>query len=269
MVYDSLCWGESKALAGLVVLASKGPVPHVYTGNTITLRKGQGTPIVVALGATSITKPNGSAIAGNRSYGTNKFCGPGSLYFGQSEGSFMCNIAVPFQEGEILTGYAANTSVAENTILQVDVGYGSAHKRPNDAWDAMAAAGGGELWCVPTSATAAAAVTPAVIGTLDGLTTDTGDMWLDTRASYKIIGYTSCVGVTSTAQSLIFNGLGGDWAGYTPALPGSGITATFDCSGTTFAYEGIPFDGDALPSYMANSLSNTAILGGLMLAKQK
>ena len=68
---------------------------------------------------------------------------------------------------------------------------------------------------------------------------------------------------------LIFNGLGGDWAGYTPALPGSGITATFDCAGTSFAYEGIPFDGDALPSYMSNGLANGALLGALMLAKQK
>lgn len=267
MPYDSLMWGEATQNNGLAGVNGKGPAPIQYTGDTNILRKGFGRPVIVGLGGSSITKPTGCAILGNRSYGVNKFCGPASLYFGQLEGSFLVDIAVPFQEGESLTAQASNTNVSENTIVQADCAYGSPHQRPDSAWEAMTAAGGGEMWCVPTSATAAAAVTPAVIGTLDGLTTDTNDMWLDTRAKYHILGYVSCVGITSTAMTLGFTGLGGEWAGYVPGLPASGITATFDCQGTSFAYEPIPFDGDAVPSYQANSLSNTAILGGLMMAK--
>lgn len=269
MPYDSYLWGESKQSSGLVVLAGKGPTPLVSSGNTNILRKGFGTPILVGLGQSSLTKPGGCAIAGNRSYGTNKFCGPGHIGFGHGIG-FMTNVAVPYQEGETLTGYTDTTNVAEYTILQADFTYGSAHKYPGSAWDAMAAAGGGELWSVPTSVTAAAIVTPAVIGTLDGMTTDTGDMWLDTRAKYHILGYIGCVGIASSSGTITFTGLGAKWNGYVPGIPETGKDVVqLGVLGMSYCYEPIPFDGDALPSYMCNCLDDTAHLGAILLAKHK
>lgn len=267
MVYDSLQWGETTQNNGLAGVNGKGPQPIQYTGDTNILRKGVGTPIIVGLGGTSATKPTGCAIQGNRSMGTNKFCGPATLYFGQQEGGFWTDLIRPFQEGESITAQASNTNVSEATIVQADCAYGSAHPYPHSPGAALAAAGGGEMWCPPTSVTAAAAVTPAAIGTLDAMTTDTGDQWLDTRATYHILGYVSCVGVAGSGGTISFSGLGGQWAGYRPGFPYSGITATFDSSGTSYAYEPIPFDGDALPTYDANSLTNTACLGGLLLAK--
>lgn len=265
MPYDSLMWGETTQNNGLAGVAAKGPAPIVYSGDYNVLRKGFGAPVIVSLGGISATKPTGTAILGNRSYSVNKFCGPASLSFGQSTGNPMIDIVVPFQEGEQLTAQLSNTNVNEASIVQADCAYGAPHPYPRSAAAAMAMAGGGELWCPPISHTAAAAVTPAVIGDLVALTTE--DLWLDTRASYHIIGNVSTVGVASEGGTLTFTGLGGAWHGYVPGVAYAGIKATFDTEGISYCYEPIPFDGDALPSYMANALTNTAVLGGLLIAK--
>lgn len=266
MPYDTLNWGETTQNSGLAGVAAKGPAPIVFSGDYNVLRKGFGTPHIVSLGGTSATKPTGTALVGNRSYGVNKFCGPAGLYNPR-----MTGLVLPYQEGEQLTAQASNTNVNEATIVHADCAYGGAHAHPATVGAALAKAGGGELWCPPTSVTAAAGVTLAVIGDLSAMTTDTNDLWLDTRASYHILGYTGCVGIASDCGSIAFTGLGGAWHGYVPGIPDHMIgPVTLDTGtgyGADLCYEPIPFDGDALPSYMANHLSNTAVLGGLLLAK--
>lgn len=265
MPYDTLQYGETTQNSGLAGVAAKGPPPIVYSGDYNVLRKGFGAPVLVGLGGVSASKATGCAVVGNRSYGVNKFTGPASLAF-----PMMHDLVVPFQEGEQLTGQLSNTNTNEASIVNADIAYGGAHAYPQTVGGAMAAAGGGELWSVPISCTAAAAVTLAYIGTLDGLTTDTGDQWLDTRAGYKIIGSVGCVGIVSDCGSITFTGLGGDWKGYTPAVRDHMIDpVTNDVrGGLELCYEGIPFDGDALPGYMANHLTNTAVLAGLLMVKQ-
>lgn len=265
MPYDTLVWAQSTQNNGLDGVAAKGPAPIQYSGDYNILRKGFGDPYITSLGGVSLTKPTGTAIVGNRSYGANKFCGPAGLYNPRAT-----SLVIKYQEGEQLTGQLSNTNVSEVSIVHADCGYGGAHAHPANPGAALAMAGGGEMWCVPTSATAAAAVTPAYIGQLDGLTTDTNDQWLDTRASYHILGYVGCVGIAGDCGVITFTGLGGQWAGYVPGIPDKQITATFDTShreGFDLCYEPIPFDGNGLPGYMATHLSNTAVLGGLLLAK--
>jgi len=269
MPFDTLVHAEATQNSGYAGVAGKGPAPIQYTGDTNILRKGFGMPIIVGLGSTSISKPQGCRISGNRSYGTNYIMGPGGLNFGQSMGTFMTDLAFPFQEGETITGQGSDTNVNEAIIVAYDVAYGSAHPYPHTAWEAMRAAGGGELWCVPCSATAASAVTPAYIGQLDTLTTDTGDQWLDTRAKYHALGTVASIGLAGGGGILTLTGLAGPWAGFVPGVPMSGIQATFQTQGNSFCYEPLPFDGDALPGYMHCELTAGAQLFGLLMAKHK
>lgn len=272
MVYDTITWAEARAGNGYDGIAGKGPAPFAFTGDTITLRKGFGTPVVVGLGSTGDTKPQGCRIKGNRSYGTNYIIGPGAEVFWP--GGILRDMAIPFQEGEVLTGEQSSTNVNEGSLVAAWCGYGTAHRWPESIMDSMQMAGGGEIWIPPFSITSAAAVTPlSGIVPLDTATTDTGDQWLDTRASYFILGVVPSISAATFGGVMHVTSLPAAWNGYAPGIPVNALSAvSFSPSGgMPFcpAYEPIgPFLGDALPQVSMCATSAGAVTGGIVLLKK-
>jgi hypothetical protein len=272
MVYDTILFAEARAGNGYTGIAGVGPAPLAFTGDTVTLRKGFGTPVMVGLGSTGDTKPQGCRIKGNRSYGTNYIIGPGAEVFWP--GGVLRDIAIPFQEGETITGEQSNTNVNEGSLVAMWCAYGGAHRWPESVMDSMSMAGGGELWIPPFSVTSAAAVTTfSGEVALDAATTDTGDQWLDTRANYYILGVVPSISAATFGGIMQVRTLPAQWNGYVPGIPVNALSAvSFTPNiGMPFcpAYEPIgPFSGDALPQVSMCATSAGAVTGGLVLLKK-
>lgn len=272
MVYDTLVWAEEQQANGYTGTAAKGPAPISYSGDYNILRKGFGAPVMVGLGQTGDTKPQGCRIYGNRSYGTNYFIGPGHNQFWP--GGVLRDLAITWQEGEQITGECSSTNVNEGSVIAAWFGYGTAHRWPESIFDAMSMAGGGQIWIPPFSITSAAAVTPfSGEVALDVATTDTGDQWLDTRANYYILGVVPSVSAATFGGIMHVRTLPAVWNGYVPGIPVNSLSAvSFSPSGgLPFcpAYEPIgPFPGDALPNVSMCASSAGAVTGGIVLLKK-
>ena len=267
MAYDSMCWGEEVQNTSLLGVLGKGPSPIAFTGDINTLRKGLGTPYLVGLGGVSDTKPNAVGISGNRSYGTQLFLAPAGMDF---SGTFMRDLARPYQEGEDISGFGCNTNVSEGIVVQADIAYGAVHRYPKTVGEAAAMAGGGIMHSVPFSITSTAAVTPkSGLVALDAATSQ--DLWVNTDSTYHILGVAPNVSAATFGGTMTVTLNTKEWNGFIPGICVNPLSAvTFGTGGVSLAYEPIgPFPGDALPTVGLNSTSAGAIANGIILLEHK
>jgi len=272
MPYGTLGWVEGKgaatALAGITADADGNP-GYTTSGDGITLKKGSGTPMVVGFGATSPTKMDGSALAGNRSRSQMKWLGPGSSNNWPSKG-FLKDLRLKFQDGEVVTGYTASNE-DEMDLLIADVVYGPPHAYPKTIDEAVHMGGGfKEVYSIDSSLTTTSGSFTAADGREDMDTTTVDDLWLDSDAQYSILGIMPCIGFANGGGVLDVSSLPEAWGGHNPSIPipeQSGVT--FDAGEVSLAYEPIgPFYGDALPQLAIRSSAAGAHLFGLIVGKK-
>lgn len=244
---DVVVFAEATQNNGFAGVAGKGPTPLTYTGDTVTLRKVGKTPVLVALGGASATKPKGVRIKGNRSRNQMYWHGPANTR-GYPQG-LMTDLAVPFKEGEILTGEADNTNVNENTIVMAFFTYGPPHPWPRTLMEVALMAQAKVVHSVPCTVTPAAAVTPLSGSVaLDSASQD--DLWIDPDKRYSILGILNSPGLAAGFGVAHFNGLPDPYQGMVPGLPLADLSAIdYMSGGFCPAYEPIgPFPGDGLPN---------------------
>jgi len=265
MPYDTLVWGEEQAANGLTGTAAVGPGDYTTSGDTITLKKGLGTPVVFAGGMTGDTKPQGGAIVPQYSHYAQVLHLAGHQQFathGWTDLRIAPSHALQMQAGETLTGQTSSTNVNEGSVLGVNLAYGSApplqvsRKRYK------------EIDIPKLTITSAAAVTyNSGVVALDSAAGQT--YWLDKNAKYELLGVIGNIGAATFGGICHVTGLSGNWHGYYPGVPISALSAVdFGVAQpfTPFA-EPLPFDGDALPNVGMTASSAGAISFGAVIGR--
>jgi len=122
MPYNLLTWAESTQNSGYAGVAGVGPtgVGFSISGDTITLID-KATPLLYRYGGHSITKPQAVRL---------NFTNTGMATYGQAAvkfwpGGFHPDVHAPviLSPGDVITGYASNTNVAEDTIIAAEISY--------------------------------------------------------------------------------------------------------------------------------------------------
>ena len=189
MVHEWLLWGEAVQNNGYAGTTAKAGYPdtYSYTGDTITLRKGIGKPLLIGGFQSSETKPGGGRIKGDISRG-NMY---EYLVGRRQSGNFMDGfnrLPQGFNEGEILTGETDDTNVSEETYMAALFAYGNFHRYPMNIQEVLGMIGKSprKIFDVPCSVTSAAAITSGS-GATDLKTASQDDDWIDADRQYYIL----------------------------------------------------------------------------------
>lgn len=257
MPYTTFVAGEAVQSATLVGVTAIGPPDHKLSGDTVKLRKGSGTPILMGFGSSSDTKPNGCAVTPSISNRVKPITGPGAVdMVGKGWLDLRLFGGKKLQEGETLDFKVVNTNVNEGAIVAANIAYGSfaAYSPVRGPYK--------DLFIEDGIITSAADVTyNSGIVSLDSMTDDTS--WVDTKAKYDLLGFMpGPVGVTQSQGIVVCSGIGGSWDGYFPGVPIGGLSAVDFGVGAPYTLfdEPIPFDGDAIPSVGLCSTTAAACL---------
>lgn len=261
MPYDTIFWGEAtqnNGYAGVVGVTGQGD--YLNSADTMILPR---DTVCVGGGGTSLTKPNGARVAGNRSRAAAYTYLPAAL----DPSGELRNIALPFVKGEAITGQMSNTNTNEESQIHLHLTEDTPHKWPKDIWDAMQMCGGGKMHiiqCTLTCATTKTAFNGEVA--LDSAASEVVS-WLDAKKKYHILGIVPSLGTTAFGL-VYFRGLSGAWKGKMPAICVNKLDGTYETRGDFIpAYEPIPFDGDALPKISTVGLVAAAGTFGLVIAE--
>lgn len=271
-MFDTLCWGEvtqNNGLAGVAALA--GYAPYTASGDTYKMPAKR---YLVGLAGTSLTKPNGCAVSGDKSRAGQRFHANAAISMGFNE--ILKDFALEFQDQETVTAVLSNTNVSEESQV-VGVFTENPHPWPHSIWEAAQLAG--VAWPkihAPLASVTVAATKTAFSGelALDAAITagasgqNTG--WLSSEKNYVILGLMNSVATTAFGTVHI-RGLAGEWMGRMPGTPMYGkLLGTFDNPNQTFMpfYEAIPFKGNSLPLISETGLVAAAHTFGIVIGEK-
>jgi len=211
--FDWAYWQETAAANGMTgtTWAASNPSTITGTGDTITLDRGRGRPWVRGGCYTSLTVANGAQLTGNLSYGGDANCHfqpfvDDPVY---SMLNFMGGQAVPFQEGEILTGTRDNANTNEQGCFAALLNYGQTpgHPYPSSIEEVLKYSGISgkvrELWSPIVTNTPSVTLTTGGAAITTGAT---GTRWLDSDSTYYIVGEQSHGLAGSSSGFLVFTG---------------------------------------------------------------
>lgn len=276
MPYDTVVFADAAAahtgIGGTSVLSLDGFAP--WSRPSTSTFKAPNKTYCVGFGGTSLTKPNGCAISGDKSRGGQKFFGHAGLTVGYDE--YLHDIAVEFMDQESISAYINTTNVTEE--CQVSAHFSeNAHPWPQTVWEAarMAGAKFGKLHCPAVTVTCATTKTAfnGEVALATGITNGIAGQnagWLDTTKNYAILGIMNMNATTGTLGTVQFRGLEGAWAGRMPGVPlYSLLLATFDAPSRAdfLCYEPIPFRGLSPPTISITGLVAAAANFGVIIAE--
>jgi len=263
-MHDYLVWGEEAAKNGLTASTSKGPSGYVVTGDTITTKKGLGTPVAIGIGSTSDTKPQACAIIPQYSNRNTYIYGPGAIDFSSPRGWWdMRPIGgIKLQPGETLTGYISSTNVNEGSVMGLALAYDNIPIMPD-------VSGYRKRFCEKITITSAAAVTfnSGAVALSSALTSSN---FLDTSANYVLLGIVPNIGAATFGGVMHVSNLSGDWNGFYPGIAVPGLSAvTFDPGSVAYFMEPLPLSGEEFDTVTVGMTATSAgaITMGLMLAE--
>jgi len=262
MPYDTIIWGEvtqNNGFAGVAAVA--GQAPYTSSGDTIKMPSARR---VVGMVGTSLTKPNGCRIKGDLSRSADYFYGPASLAPVMSK---LRDIALEFQNGEVITAELSNTNVNEESHVSLDVTEEQPHSHPKTIGEAAAKVGAKAVHIIQCTVTVATTKTMfnGEVALDSAASQKTG--WLDKTKKYAILG--GVMSLSTTAFGTVhIRGLDGAWLGRFPGFVMNKLDGTFEAQGGfSPAYEPIPFAGDKLPLISECGLVAAAHTFGLVIAE--
>jgi hypothetical protein len=270
--YDTVIWAEvtqNNGLAGVAALA--GQSPFLADGDTLKMPKKK---YVAALGGSSLTKPNGCALSGDKSRGGQRFHANAAISMGLAE--ILKDFALDFQENELVTALLNNTNVSEESqVFAHVVDESGPFEMPKSILEAGRKAGARRIHCPIAKVTVAttktmfngevaldAAITAGLAGQNAG--------WLSSEKEYAVLGLMHSVATTAFGTVHI-RGLAGGWEGRFPGIPMYGkLLGTFDDPVGAFmpALEPIPFKGNSLPLISEVGLVAAAHTFGIVIGEK-
>jgi len=210
--FDWAFWQETAAANGMTGTTRAAGNPDTVTGagDTITLPRGRGRPYVRTGAYTSLTVANGAQLTGSLSYGQDCNChiqpftnDPVSALL-----KFMGGNAVPFQEGEVLTGARDNANTGEQGCFAALLNYGDiGHPYPTSIEEVLRYSGISgkvkDIWTPIMTNTPSVTVTTGGAAITTGAT---GTRWLNSDSQYYIVGEQSHGLAGSSSGFLVFTG---------------------------------------------------------------
>lgn len=279
MVWHSwINWAESAQNNGYATCTALADWPYsgvtTTTGNTHILwaMNGQNQPWFNTGFHTGVTKPGGGYLLGNKSYGAQANMAIPSTMSDLAYALCSNNIPIPYENGEIITGYSSSTNVNEVQMLAtLWTKGGPGHPYPRTLQECIGYSGCGfpkKLWSPTFSVTSGGAITNGS-GEVTLDTASTADLWIHAGSTYWLYG-AQPYAVNNAGLLQVCGTLPDKYTGMNMAIPLSNGAqpVMFDSNPVCWAYEAIgPFTSESMPSLALLSVAAAATTGTLYIGE--